>query len=123
MTCRHCFFTEVKEGKLEEYLKHHDNIWPEVAAGLRTAGVTQLTIFNVPGTRKLVMYITTSGNIDIEKALGPGSKYREDPKCKEWEEMMTAMMGDDVHGGGWTRMTRVHSSDVEWNHSLGLPLN
>ena len=32
--------TEVKEGKIDEYLKYHDEIWPDVAAGLRAAGVT-----------------------------------------------------------------------------------
>ena len=34
------FTTEVKEGKIDEYLKYHDEIWPDVAAGLRAAGVT-----------------------------------------------------------------------------------
>ena len=112
---RHCFYTEVKEGKLEEYLAHHDNIWPEVVAGLRVAGVTELTIFNVPGTNRLVMHISTSGDLDLGKALGPGSKYREDPKCRQWEEMMDA----DFHGG-WTEMHAVHSSDREWNKALDL---
>ena len=27
---RYAFATEVKEGKLEEYLQFHDNIYPEV---------------------------------------------------------------------------------------------
>ncbi|KAH8098055.1 sphingolipid delta-4 desaturase [Aureococcus anophagefferens] len=27
------FTTEVKEGKIDEYLKYHDEIWPDVAAG------------------------------------------------------------------------------------------
>ena len=40
-------FSVVQEGKLDEYRSYHDNIWPEVAAGLRAAGITQLTIFMV----------------------------------------------------------------------------
>ena len=28
---------------------------------------------------------------------------------------------DNFHGG-WTELTRVHSSDVEWNQALALPL-
>ena len=47
-----------------------DNIWPEVCAGLRAAGVSQLTIFNAPGTNTLVMHITTAGNIDLGAATG-----------------------------------------------------
>eukprot|EP00933_Yihiella_yeosuensis_P036310 TRINITY_DN30061_c0_g1_i1.p1 TRINITY_DN30061_c0_g1~~TRINITY_DN30061_c0_g1_i1.p1 ORF type:complete len:144 (+),score=29.90 TRINITY_DN30061_c0_g1_i1:40-471(+) len=112
---RHCFVTEVKEGKLEEYVHYHDNIFPEVAKGLRAAGITLLTIFQVPETRKLVMNIETAGNIDLGKATGPGSKYREDPKCKEWEELM-----DATFHGGWTECVEVHSSDSEWNRALGL---
>eukprot|EP00939_MAST-03C_sp_MAST-3C-sp1_P002305 g2305.t1 len=116
-TTRHCFYTQVKPGKLKEYVHYHDHIWPEVVRGLRTAGVTQLTIFNVPETRKLVMYITTAGNIDLGKALGPGSDYRTTSrKCKEWEELMDA----DFHGG-WTKMKEIHASDREWNHALKIP--
>ena len=110
---RHCFFTHVKEGKLAQYRHYHDNIFPEVVRGLRAAGVSQLTIFLVPGTRKLVMYIVTAGNIDLSRATGPGSVYRQDPRCKYWEELMDA----DFHGG-WTKCEEIHSSDKEWNTSL-----
>ena len=40
MAAFQAFTTEVKEGKIDEYLKYHDEIWPDVAAGLRAAGVT-----------------------------------------------------------------------------------
>ena len=40
MAAFQAFTTEVKEGKIDEYLKYHDDIWPDVAAGLRAAGVT-----------------------------------------------------------------------------------
>ena len=59
---------QVKEGKLDEYRHYHDHIFPEVAAGLRAAGMTQLTIFQAPGTNTIVMYITTAGPIDLGKA-------------------------------------------------------
>ena len=83
---RHCFTTTVKPGKLEEYIKMHDNIYPEVAAGLRACGVTQLTIFLQPGNpARLIMYIETAGDIDLALATGPGSRYRQEPRCREWE--------------------------------------
>ena len=112
---RSCFFTEVKAGKLAQYRHYHDNIYPEVARGLRAAGVTQLTIFLVPGTRKLVMYIHTAGDVDLSRATGPGSIYRQNPRCKYWEELMDA----DFHGG-WTKCEEIHSSDKEWNTALQL---
>ncbi|CAK0910592.1 unnamed protein product [Prorocentrum cordatum] len=111
---RHCFVTEVKEGKIAEYLQYHDNIWPEVVRGLRAAGVKDLVIFRVPGTRRLVLQITTAGDIDLGAATGPGSHYRKDPRCKEWEELMDS----DFHGG-WTECEEVRASDREWNTALG----
>lgn len=105
----------MKPGKLQEYLNYHDNIYPEVAAGLRTAGITLLSIYVLPGTNRLVMVIETAGAIDLSKATGPGSTYRDSARCKEWEELMDA----DFHGG-WTELDEVHSSQVEWNQALGL---
>ncbi len=66
--------TEVKPGRLEEYIKRHDKIYPEVTQGLRKAGVIDLHIFRVPSTAKLVMTIRTKPGLDLAKATGPGSK-------------------------------------------------
>ena len=57
------------------------------------------------------------GPINLSKATGPGSKYRENLRCKEWEEMMDA----DFHGG-WTELSEVHSSEKQWNTALQLPM-
>ena len=104
----------VKLDKLASYKKHHDEIWAEVAGGLRRAGIQQLTTWQLPSTNRLVMYITTSGVPDLGPALGPGSKYREDPRCVEWEDLMDSFF----EGGDWTLMSEIHSSDIEWNTSL-----
>lgn len=112
---RYCFYTNVKPGKLAEYLDYHDNIWPEVVAGLRTAGVLHLHIWRLPDTNTLVMTIETAGT-ELAECTGPGSLYRADPRCEEWETMMDA----EFHGG-WTRLTKVHASDDEWNKALSLP--
>mgnify|MGYP001981807115 FL=1 len=110
---RYAFTTTVKDGKMEEYLHYHDHIWPEVCRGLRAAGVTQLTIFRAPQTATLFLYVTTAGATDLGEATGPRSRYREDPKCQEWEELMDA----DFHGG-WTALDEVHASDREWVGAL-----
>ena len=31
------------------------------------------------------MYIETAGDIDLALATGPGSRYRQEPRCREWE--------------------------------------
>ena len=104
----------VKLDKLASYKQHHDTIWKEVAGGLRRAGIQQLTTWQLPGTNRLVMYITTSGVPDLGHAVGPGSTYREEPRCVEWEDLMDSFF----EGGSWTLMSEIHSSDVEWNTSL-----
>ena len=115
MEATHVFTTVVNEGKLEEYRRYHDNIWPEVTKGLVKAGVKRLSIYLVPETSRLIMTITTASNIDLATALGPGSEYRQDPRCKEWEELMDG----DFHGG-WVEASNIHSSDVHWNMASGI---
>jgi diketogulonate reductase-like aldo/keto reductase/L-rhamnose mutarotase len=115
---RHTFITTLREGKAAGYRDYHDNIYPEVAAGLRTAGVKQLNIYQQPGTNVLVMTIDTCGSIDLSAATGPGSRYRQNPRCREWEELM-----DGEFHNGWTEMKEIHSSDLHWNRALGLPVS
>ena len=60
---QHCFVTTITDEKLPGYRHHHDNIWPEVAAGLRAAGIASLKIYCMPsGT----LGINTLGEEDIQ---------------------------------------------------------
>ena len=42
---RHAFKMKLKPGMAAEYKKRHDEIWPELAAELRAAGVSDYSIF------------------------------------------------------------------------------
>ncbi len=113
---RKVFYTTCREGMVEEYIQRHNEIPPEVCAGLRTAGVSFLSIHRLPGTNVLVLTIDKAGSsLDLEKATGPGSAYRENPICQKWEVDM-----ETQYHNGWTEMAEIHSSNVEWNKSLGL---
>jgi len=111
---RYVMITEMKKGKEAEYKQYHDNIWPEVAAGLRTAGVASLRIYQRPGTRTIVLTAELSG-VDFDTATGPNSQYMKNKRCAEWENLMNA----EFHGG-WTLLEEIHSSEIQWNRSLGL---
>ena len=113
---RWCFTVLVKPDKLAAYKQHHDEIWPEVAGGLRRAGLRALTTWQLPGTNRLVMYIETCGVASLDDAVGAGSEYRRCPRTAEWEDLMCSFF----EGGDWTLMSEIHSSDREWNVSLGL---
>ena len=41
------------DGQIELYRKRHDEIWPELEAALRAAGVVEYRIFNEPGSHDL----------------------------------------------------------------------
>lgn len=47
----------------------------------------------------------------------PRCRYRLNPRCQEWEELMDA----DFHGG-WTEMEEIHSSDKQWNTALNAKM-
>ena len=55
------------------------------------------------------MLISTSGSIDLGGAVGPGSTYRLEPRCTEWETLMDSFFV----GGSWTQMAEIHADDVE----------
>jgi|SRR5580700_2709408 L-rhamnose mutarotase len=42
---RHAFKMKLKSGMATEYKKRHDAIWPELAAELKAAGVSDYSIF------------------------------------------------------------------------------
>jgi L-rhamnose mutarotase len=113
---RKIFYTTCREGMAEEYMQRHNEIPPEVCAGLRTAGVASLSIHRLPGTNILVLTIDKAGsNLDLERATGPGSAYRKNPICNKWEVDM-----ETQYHNGWLELEEIHSSNVEWNRSLGL---
>jgi len=42
---RRVFLTKAREGMMDAYISMHDNIYPEVCAGLRKSGISSLEIF------------------------------------------------------------------------------
>lgn len=42
---RHAFKMKLKPGTIAEYKRRHDELWPELAAALRAAGVSDYSIF------------------------------------------------------------------------------
>lgn len=44
---RYAWKATVKEGMLEEYIRRHDEIWPEMKQMLRDSGIRNYTIWNV----------------------------------------------------------------------------
>lgn len=86
-TTRHCFALDLHDDAdlIAEYERHHeaDNIWPEITASIRDAGIANLEIYRV-GDR-LLMIMDVTGDFDpANKTLADS----QNPKVIAWEKLM-----------------------------------
>lgn len=68
---------------IQEYKDHHQHVWPEVPAKLKEFGIISSKIYLL-GTR-LVNIMTVEDSFDPHNDF---LRYTEDPKCKEWDDLM-----------------------------------
>ena len=82
---RYAWKVTVKEGMLEEYIRRHDNIWPEMTEMLTQAGIRDDTIWNVEN--ELFDYYECDS---VEVA----SRARSDSEINaKWDGYMKDVMG------------------------------
>lgn len=74
----------VLPGKLEEYKKRHDNIWPEMTTVLNDAGVHNYTIWNVGNE--------LFGYYECESIEYAAKVQAESPVVDKWNEYMKDVM-------------------------------
>ncbi|MCO5234994.1 MAG: L-rhamnose mutarotase [Chitinophagaceae bacterium] len=73
------------ESKINEYLRYHEKVWPEVEAGFRKAGYREIKMFRFNTT--LVMTIRIPENADVNQIGRMAEAY--DEKCAEWNQIMS----------------------------------
>ena len=66
---RHVFTVNLRDEPhvLDAYLRHHREVWPEVQASLRAAGVEQMDIYLLG--RRLVMIVELRQGLDYRTAF------------------------------------------------------
>ena len=79
---------EVRPGYEAEYKRRHDEIWPEMDAALRSAGITKYHIFRHGLT--LFGYFETD---DLDAMI---AALATDPVNKRWSEYMGPIMKIDI---------------------------
>lgn len=72
------------EQKLQEYLKYHEKVWPEVEAGFKKAGYKKITLYRYD--HLLVMTIAVPEGADLG-AMGKTAEAYS-PRCAEWNKLM-----------------------------------
>ena len=75
----------VKEGKIDEYVKRHNEIWPELVDVLKAAGIKNYTIWNV-GNELFGYYECEKG---VQFAADTQAKS---PVVDKWNEFMKDVM-------------------------------
>lgn len=79
---------KVRPGYEEEYKRRHDELWPEMDAALRGAGITSYSIFRHGLT--LFGYFETD---DLERTI---AILRDDEVNRRWSEYMAPIMEIDI---------------------------
>jgi len=85
VSARYCLALDLKEDPalIAEYCRLHEQIWPEIAASIRSAGITGMEIWRT-GNR-LFMVMETDASFDGEaKAVADAAN----PRVQEWEQLM-----------------------------------
>ncbi len=92
----------VKEGMLEEYVRRHNEIWPELTEVLRQAGIRNYTIWNCGS--ELFGYYECEKGADYAAAVQAGS-----PVVDRWNDYMkdVMVMEMDPVTGAQPRLTQV----------------
>lgn len=67
---------------IDEYLRHHAAVWPEVTEGLRRIGIRGMRIWR--GGNRLFMLIETDDDFDPARY----QDYASDPRTRAWDELM-----------------------------------
>ena len=86
---KYAWTATIKEGKKQEYIRRHNEIWPEMVALLKSAGICNYTIW-ADGNRLFGYY-------ECEKGIEFATKTQaQSPIVDKWNEYMQDVMQMDV---------------------------
>lgn len=106
---RYCLALDLKndEALISAYLKHHQNVWPEIELSLKSSGITALDIYRVEN--RLFMIIETNEAFSWEKKE---QADQNNPKVQQWEELMWTFqqaLPNSKEGEKWRMMEKIYT--------------
>ncbi len=96
----------IKEGMIDEYVRRHNEIWPEMVKVLKDAGIKNYTIWNTG--------CELFGYYECEKGVDFAAKVQsESPVVDKWNEYMKdiLIMEMDPETGAQPLLKKVFSLD------------
>jgi len=103
MTQRSAFVLHVQPDKIDEYVEAHENVWPEMLAALRAAGIRNYTIFR--NGNEVFGYFESS---DLQAAAA----YMEAQEVNaRWQDTMAALLEERVPDAGPAALEQIFRLD------------
>ena len=103
MTQRSAFVLRVRPDKIDEYVEAHRNVWPEMLAALRGAGIRNYTIFR--HGNEMFGYFESD---DLEAAAA--SMEAQDVNAR-WQDAMAGLLEERVPDAGPSALEEVFRLD------------
>ncbi len=82
---RYCLALDLKNDPqlIAVYEAHHKNVWPEIIASIKDAGIVSMEIYRI--MNRLFMIMETTDDFSFEKKSASDSANE---KVQQWEELM-----------------------------------
>jgi L-rhamnose mutarotase len=92
MTQRTAFVLRVRPDKIEEYIRAHQEVWPEMLDALRAAGIRNYTIFR-DGNRMF-------GYFEADDLEAAGHHLAQQEVSTRWQDAMAELLEERVPDAG-----------------------
>jgi L-rhamnose mutarotase len=103
MTERTAFVLNVRPDKVDEYVRAHAEVWPEMLAALREAGYRNYTIFR-HGNQMF-------GYVESDDPQGAAEFMERQPVNGRWQDAMGALLEERVPDAGPAALEEVFRLD------------
>ncbi|MFZ0218492.1 MAG: L-rhamnose mutarotase [Candidatus Dormiibacterota bacterium] len=89
------FLLRIRPGAEAEYLRRHDEIWPEMVDALHRAGARNYSIYFDQDSERLFAYLEAEPDVETyQRRIG------DDPVNARWQEHMRDLLIPVSEGGG-----------------------
>ena len=103
MTQRTAFVLHVRPDKLDEYVRAHETVWPEMLDALRGAGIRNYTIFR-DGNRMF-------GYFEADDLAAAGRYLAQQDVSARWQDAMAHLLEERVPDSGPPALEEVFRLD------------
>ena len=103
MTERSAFVLRVRPDRLEEYLRAHEAVWPDMLDAIRAAGIRNYTIFR-DGNRMF-------GYFEADDLAAAGRYLAEQKVSARWQDAMAELLEERVPDEGPPALDQVFRLD------------